>query len=343
MKMKIMLPAIVAAVVLTGGLRAQEGKPDSGGVFKRLDSNADGKLTADEVPAEKRDFFDRALRAGDADGDGALDAAEFARAFAGSGDSDRERDSRRRRPDSSRGSRDTPSPADFIRRFDKDGDGKVTREELPQNYRLRIGKRFSEYDKNEDGALNEAEVAALLKSGASSDSRRPSRTPSRSPGRMRDTDSDSQDLLFSILDRDRDGKLSKRELQAAASIIERLDRDRDGALSKRELAAGTNDRSSSDRKPSERSSRDRASRERISSYIKGLDENSDGRITREEARGPVKERFDSYDQDGDGVLKVDEVIRDFGRTRSRSSRDEKKPGSRDSKRGSSKDRKERQS
>ena len=331
MTMRIMLAALVVAGLSAASLQAEESKPDQAGVFKRLDANGDGKLRADEVPADKRAFFDRALRSGDADGDGALNAAEFAKAFSAGKDSGRERDSRRR-PGSSSGSRSTPSAAGFIKRLDKDGDGKVSSEELPQTYRARLGGKFKEFDKNKDGALNQQEVAAMLTTANSS--RRPSGTPSRDSDRPRPSSRDaaqpSQDGLFAILDRDRDGKLSRRELEAAGSILARLDRDKDGSLSKREIAAVASDKAPSSRPSRERSSRERDSRGGISSYAKRLDKDNDGKITREEASGPIKERFDRLDEDGDGILKVEDVEKAFKRSRSRSSKDSKDSDTRES-------------
>ncbi len=92
MTMRIMIAALAVAALSATSLQAEDGKPGQAGVFKRLDANGDGKLRADEVPADKRAFFDRALRSGDADGDGALNAAEFARAFSAGKDSARERE-----------------------------------------------------------------------------------------------------------------------------------------------------------------------------------------------------------------------------------------------------------
>ena len=262
-----------------------------------------------------------------------LNAAEFARAFSAGRDSDRERDSRsRRRPGSSSGSRSTPYAAGFIKRLDKDGDGKVSSEELPETYRARLGGKFEEFDKNKDGALNQQEVAAML--SASNSSRRPSGTPSRDSDRPRPSSRDaaqpSQDALFAILDRDRDGKLSRRELEAAGSLLARLDRDKDGSVSKREIAAVASDRAPSSRSSRERSSRERDSRGGISSYAKRLDKNNDGKITREEASGPIKERFDRLDEDGDGILKVEDVEKAFNRSRSRSPKDSKDSDTRES-------------
>ncbi len=345
MTMRIMLAALVVAGLSAARLQAEDGKSDPAGVFKRLDTNGDGKLTAEEVPADKREFFDRTLRSGDADGDGALNAAEFAKAFSSGRDSERERDSRSgRRPGSSSGGRPAPYAADLIRRLDKDGDGKISSEELPQTYRARLGGRFEEFDKNKDGALNQEEVAAMLT--ASNSSRRSSGTPSRETDRPRPSSRDaaqpSQDALFAILDRDRDGKLSRRELEAAGSILARLDRDKDGSVSKREIAAAASDRAPSSRSSRERSSRERDSRGGISSYARRLDKNEDGKLTKDEASGPIKERFDRLDEDGDGILKIEDIEKAFRRPRSRSPKDSKDSDSRESDRRkrSPKDRKD---
>jgi len=329
--MRMMLAVFVVAGLSAASLQAEDSKAGQADVFKRLDANGDGKLRAEEVPADKRAFFDRALRSGDVDGDGALNAAEFAKAFSAGKDSGRERDSRRR-PGSSSASRSTPYAANFIRRLDKDGDGKVSSEELPETYRARLGVKFEKFDKDKDGALNRQEVAAMLT--ASDSSRRPSEAPSRDSDRARPSSRDaaqpSQDALFAILDRDRDGKLSRRELEAAGSILARLDRDKDGSVSKREIAAVASDRAPSSRPSRERFSRERDSRGGISSYAKRLDKNNDGKITREEASGPIKERFDRLDEDGDGILKIEDVEKAFNRSRSRSPKDSKDSDTRES-------------
>ena len=53
------------------------GEMDPARVFEYLDRNADGKLTADEVPSERKSMFERAVQFGDRDGDGALTEEEF--------------------------------------------------------------------------------------------------------------------------------------------------------------------------------------------------------------------------------------------------------------------------
>ena len=51
------------------------------------------------------------------------------------------------------------TPDEFIKRFDKNGDGKLTKDELPEF----LGKAFDASDKNGDGKLDREEVAAACR------------------------------------------------------------------------------------------------------------------------------------------------------------------------------------
>lgn len=50
-------------------------------LFKRMDQNGDGKVTADEVPEERREMLERMIERGDKDGDGALSLDELKAVF----------------------------------------------------------------------------------------------------------------------------------------------------------------------------------------------------------------------------------------------------------------------
>lgn len=56
--------------------------PLAAGMFKRADANKDGKVSLDEVPAERRELFKRLLDRADKDGDKALSVEEARRAAA---------------------------------------------------------------------------------------------------------------------------------------------------------------------------------------------------------------------------------------------------------------------
>ena len=58
-------------------LRADDAKNTADDLFKKLDVNNDGKLTASEIPPQHRKFFERLVRMGDTDKDGVLTREEF--------------------------------------------------------------------------------------------------------------------------------------------------------------------------------------------------------------------------------------------------------------------------
>lgn len=177
--------------------------------FAQTDRNGDGKLTADELPAE------RFLELLDKNKDGAVDEAEFL-AFVqkrGRSGASRQRDgaAKRRRLN-----------AGMLRRWDRDGDGSVSPSEFPGGDDL-----FARFDTNGDGALTTDDIAAGGKAGKAG------------KGRAKDTpttpaaDTDP----FTRQDTDGDGRLHRAEFDGTAEAWRRLDKDGDGWLTREECAA----------------------------------------------------------------------------------------------------------
>ena len=98
----------------------------SAAFWSRYDRNKDGKIDAKEIGNERR------FAAMDSDGDGVLTKAEVEQAI---------------------DKRDRERKMSFIERFDRDRDGKVTREEFTGPARL-----FEKKDRNGDGVVDETEV-----------------------------------------------------------------------------------------------------------------------------------------------------------------------------------------
>jgi hypothetical protein len=131
------------------GGRGGRGGPEA--MIERIrgwDANDDGLVARSEVPDMMLDRFDRM----DENGDGVLEAEEIenlpARMGPGGG----------RGGPGSRGGRGMQGdPIARLRSFDTDGDGRITREEIPGQ----AGGMFDRVDANSDDVITEAELNAM--------------------------------------------------------------------------------------------------------------------------------------------------------------------------------------
>jgi Ca2+-binding EF-hand superfamily protein len=143
-----LLSVLLAAIVLA----------NESDVFRRVDSNEDGFVTADEVNDGQRRLFDRLLRTSDKDGDGKLSRDEFVAGTTASPDT---ADVPQQGSPFGFGGGRQPNfqPGQLLRRLDRDGDGKLSREEAPQ--RMRQG--FDRLDANTDGYIDADEFRRLTR------------------------------------------------------------------------------------------------------------------------------------------------------------------------------------
>jgi Ca2+-binding EF-hand superfamily protein len=162
-------------------------------VLRVLDTNGDGTVSAAEIAGAAG-----ALRTLDANHDGMLSEDETAYVFEG-------------RP----GSAD--EMAGMLMSFDRNGDGKLTREEVPE----RMQGLFDRGDKNRDGVLTAREIHDLAL-----------HTPP--PG---DTRGGGRDPVVATLDTNHDGAISKEEIDNAPAALRTLDRNGDGKLTADEFRA----------------------------------------------------------------------------------------------------------
>ncbi|MCA8884239.1 MAG: EF-hand domain-containing protein [Rhodobacteraceae bacterium] len=130
------LTGLVAVPLAAGPLFALD-RSGMGPDFATLDQNSDGVVTAEEIAARHQARFADA----DADGNGTLSREELA---AGIGKMQAER---------------MQQGADrMIARFDKNGDGALSQDELPSGPQDGMLKRL---DANNDGQLDQQEFAAM--------------------------------------------------------------------------------------------------------------------------------------------------------------------------------------
>jgi Ca2+-binding EF-hand superfamily protein len=190
-----------------------DGKPAPERIFRRLDANRDGKVTLDEVPEPRREGFKQLIARGDKDGDSALSAAEFSGAIGG----EPGKSAAGKRPETG------GEAAALFSRLDKNGDGKLTVDETPEERRNLITRMLRRADKDNDQALSLAEFAAGRE--------RPDKAPPTelAPGQP------PRAGLFGLLDTDHDGKLTASEIAAAGEILRKLDKNNDAVVTPHEI------------------------------------------------------------------------------------------------------------
>lgn len=182
-----------------------------------------------------------------------------------------------------------PGPGNgAFKRFDKNRDGMLSKDEIPQRLR-RLTLRT---DQNGDGMITRQELAAARPNSS------PSAAPAEKPmqpeaAKNRKSEKKSADLDVNAalrrLDKDGDGKLSNAEVpEGIRRAFARLDSDGDGMLDKRELA----------RLP-------RAGQPNAA-FFGRLDRDGDGRLSKEEVPEALRERFDRLDANSDGVVSAQE-------------------------------------
>lgn len=279
--------ALTCALLLGSAAPAQDGPQLLRQQFARLDQNGDGFLSRPEFPGSDRQFA-----AIDKDRDGKASAAEYlasdvAARFLRA--SEQNRKEARPRPDV-----DALALRWFeqLQRFDQDRDGRISKAEWRGSEQA-----FLLLDQDGDGDLDRddrAEAAAAAPP-----------PPPPLPEWRGELPDPAQ--LLTRLDKDKDGKLSRREIQAQPKLEPALavaDRDGDGAVDEAELrallAALLQQRQADDR-----------ARGRPQPYevpFDTWDQDQDGKLQQNEWRGP-RQLFVRIDLDRDAAVGRDEVAR----------------------------------
>ena len=166
--------------------------------------------------------FNPLVAAIDTDHDGVLSAKEIGNAAAALKTLDKNGDGKLTadevRPNFGGRGRGGPggSPDEMVKRlmeFDKNGDGKLSKDEVPE----RMQGMFDRADTNNDGVLTEDEIRKMPR-------------PQRGPG-----GGGRVDPVFAALDTNHDGELSAAEIANAPAALMTLDKSHDGTLTQDEL------------------------------------------------------------------------------------------------------------
>jgi Ca2+-binding EF-hand superfamily protein len=156
----------------------------------------------------------------------------------------------------------------FMKEYDRDNDGFLSKEEMPDW----LHYNFDRLDTNKDGKISKDELTKGM--AYLQQRRRPS------------------DVVIVLIEMSDCDECCGEEIQRAYEFLSKLDKNKDGKLDAGELKAG----------------REMLVKERVDGLIRRMDANKDGKISRQEARGMVKEHFDQLDRNKDGFVDRDELM-----------------------------------
>ncbi len=266
---------------------AQPPAIDAAGLFARLDANRDGFVTGDEVAEQQKSLFDRLVRTSDNNGDKKLSQEEFQAGL--------KPDAGPRQPLAGGGFPGRPGGGAFpgpqvlaaeFDRLDANQDGKLTKEEVPEDRQgmRRLFERF-------DGAAVTKEQFLRAMAAMSPAPGQPGAPPRRPDGAGPGMPIDALRPALAAIDANRDGELSKEEIEGAAKALLALDRNGDGRLTRDELGGGPMGRPGG--APGAAALRDR---------LRQADANGDGKLSKDETPPFLRERFEQIDHNSGGFL-----------------------------------------
>jgi Ca2+-binding EF-hand superfamily protein len=225
-------------------------------LLSRADRNHDGKVARDEWTGTAEAFVQL-----DLDADGVLDRRDQVEAAAQAPPPP---------PALPEPKGDLPSGEEWLRRFDKDGDGRLSQAEVAAQKFLAAALPMADTDG--DGALSAAELRALE---YALQRRRDEQTRDR--GRPVPFE-----VPFDTWDKDKDGRVRQNEWQGSRALFDRIDLDRDAAVSREEVARYQKRTTGED-------------------FVARFDLDGDGKVSAAEFAGPPG-AFRRADRNGDGVV-----------------------------------------
>jgi len=191
-------------------------RPSPDQLFKRFDKNNDGKLTLDEFPEKLRDRMKRVFK-------------RLGKDFITKEDLSKQR----------RGGKGRPNPDQLFKRFDKNNDGKLTLDEVPDRAKPFMKNLLRRAGKGEDGSLTREDFASLFKSRGKKGKR-----PSKGKRKRPDSDSPAKGTKRGTKGKKPAGKRGRKRAdgrgkgrnvdQIVARIFSRADKNGDGKISKEE-------------------------------------------------------------------------------------------------------------
>jgi uncharacterized protein (TIGR03000 family) len=157
----------------------------------------------------------------------------------------------------------------FLKDYDTDKDGRLTRNELPPELR----PAFDRIDADKDGKVSGEELQRGI--------------AHLQPARRH------SDLIHVLIEMSACDDACHGEVQRAYDILRKLDKNKDGTIDPDELKAA----------------REQIVKDRVDYLFKELDKNRDGKISRDESKGMLRQDFDEIDRNKDGFIDREELTR----------------------------------
>jgi Ca2+-binding EF-hand superfamily protein len=327
--------AAVFTLMLSAGIIGRAEAEDSPGIetqpselFKKLDTNGDGILTASEIPKEQQKFFDRLLRIGDTNKDGQLSRKEFDAAMQKTEKPVTDIDKTPGVNPGARPAKRKIDPKQLFERLDKNKDGKLTSDEVADRPRIkalfdRRGKDSITLDDLTTALQNGGNSKKANKKVAKNAAKKAAKQAAKGKVLASTTMTENETVAGSkglpefarLLDTNHDGHLSREELAKAADLFDRLDRNHDGVLDAKELtempAATSTEASTTTPAPAGKAAwthgKGASPGANLAKLFQKADKDGDGKLSMEEAPPFVKKHFAKIDTNRDGVLDKKEL------------------------------------
>jgi hypothetical protein len=256
------IPSLKTVAVLIVLARVSQAAASAGDadLFKRIDADTDGKISADEVSHEHERLFARLVRNGDRDDDGVLSQDEFLAALV---------PRRPEKPIEAKQSTSFPQ-ADAVRFLliclDTNPDGQIEADEVPDDMQRVFDELLERFDDNDNETLERYELSrgfqglgqiaaryvARERVDPAAELKKLEKTQGKAINRFEEqqrpiveqfTDPEQARTIFTRLDSNKDRQLEMSEIPEPLQpqlerFMRQADRDSDSALSEREFLVG---------------------------------------------------------------------------------------------------------
>ncbi len=184
---------------------------------------------------------------------------------------------------------------DFIKKFDKNKDGFLSKDELPPALR----SVFDKFDTDGDGKLDRKEVEQMLQV-----LRKRFGQEEKKPAVNSQQVDKVVARLLEQMDTNKDGKISRAEAKGRiAELFDQLDTNKDGFLDKNELRQAAMRFLAAQAAQGGKGAPPPRPAAITGPEFDDLDKNADGRLTKDELQGtPFAEHFDEIDTNKDGKM-----------------------------------------